>query len=145
MGFLRRPANAAGIPPGRPAAEASAARGRSAREELVEENVVRILRFFIYFFGPKWAITTTGLTLEEVKRRAASSQLASQLLLFGHNKNGFARAKCVNRKASFFFGSIALCCCRPLGVTGVLLKLLLGFSVSNLFAQNKGTQAAQKD
>lgn len=101
--------------------------------------------FFIYFFGPKWAITTMGLTLEEVKRRAASSQLASQLLLFGHNKNGFAGTKCVNRKASFFFGSIALCCCRPLGVTGVLLKLLLGFSVSNLFAQNRGTQTAQKD
>lgn len=31
---------------------------------------MRISQFFIYFFGPKWAITTTGLTLEEVKRRA---------------------------------------------------------------------------
>lgn len=78
----------------------------------------------------------TSLTLEEVKRRAASSQSASQQLLFGQQKNYFAKTKNV-KKNFFFFGSVTPCCCCSLCVTGVLFKLLLGFSVSNLFAQKQ--------
>lgn len=95
------------------------------------------IAIFYLFFGPKWAVATTGLTLDDDETQVCS-QLVPQILTFGQNKNNFVGLKYVNKKL-FAFGSIALCCCRrSLCVTGVLLKLLLGFSVSNLFAQKQG-------
>lgn len=49
------------------------------------------------------------------------------------------------QKSFFFFWLDSPVLLSPPLCYGVLLKLLLGFSVSNLFAQNKGTQTAQKD